>query len=638
MMQLTKLFEPIAIGGMELKNRVVMSAMALGLGNDGKVTDRLKDFYAERARGGVGLIVVGIVSPLYSVSVLPGLLSVYSDELVPGLCGFADLMHACGAKVAMQLSALEILVGDDGTLELVGPSEITIHRNAPKPRPLTVDEIAKIVDAFGEGARRARQAHFDAVELNAHGGGGIIGQFLSARTNKRSDSYGGALENRARFLLECIQSVKRKAGGDYPLLCRLAGADFVEGGNTLEDTKAIARTIEKAGVHAVNVTTGWHEAPVPFVQMSVPWGSWVYLAETVKKMVNIPVIGGTRIPDPRLAEQILAEGRVDLAYIARPLIADPEWLNKARDGRFDEIRPCIACCLCVDGMAEGRSVRCSVNARAGQEAERSITPAEKPKKVLVIGGGPAGMEAARVACLKGHDVILADNRDQLGGQLLVAALPPHKEELGNLTRYLAGEVERLGVRVRLGEEVTVKTVEDVNPDVVVVATGATPIIPDIRGARGKNVAMAIDVLTGRRYVGGNVVVIGGGMTGCETAEFLAEKDRKVTILEMLERIGADIGPATRWVLMGRLRRLGVRMETNTRVEEITDTGVKATRNGSTESIEADSVVLAVGMKANRRLAEELEGKASTIYVIGDSETPGKITEAIERAFLVGCEI
>jgi 2,4-dienoyl-CoA reductase (NADPH2) len=418
----------------------------------------------------------------------------------------------------------------------------------------------------------------------------------------------------------------------------VAGADFVEGGNTLEDTKTVAPIIEKAGVHAINVTTGWEEAPVPFIQMSVPRGSWIYLAESIKKVVNIPVIGGTRIPDPRLAEQILVEGRVDLVYVGRPLIADPEWLNKAREGRFDEIRPCIACCLCADGMTEGRRVQCSVNARAGQEAERSIRSAEQSKKVLVIGGGPASMEAARVACVRGHEVMLADERDQLGGQLLVAALPPHKEELGNLTRYLAGEIGRLGVRVRLGEEVTIKTVEDVNPDVVIVATGAMPIIPDIRGARSKNVATAIDVLTGRRHVGGNVVVIGGGMVGCETAEFLAEQGKKVTILEMLGRIGADIGPATRWVLMGRLRRLGVKMETNTKVEEITDTGVKATRNNGTEFFEADSIILAVGMKANRRLAEELEGKASAIYIIGDSETPGKITEAIERAFLVACEI
>jgi 2,4-dienoyl-CoA reductase-like NADH-dependent reductase (Old Yellow Enzyme family)/thioredoxin reductase len=640
MSQLRKLFEPIKIGQMELKNRIVMPAMVLGLGANGMVTDRFKDFYAERARGGVGLIVIGLVPPLYTGPFPPGIVGIYSDEFILGLREFADLMHKCGAKVAMQISALGVLAKGDGSLELVGPSDVTVDRrpDAPKPRPLTVDEIRRIVEAYGDGARRAREAGFDAVELNAIGGTGLISHFLSAHTNKRPDSYGSNLENRARLLLECVESVKQKAGKDYPLLCRVSGADFMEGGNTLEDTKIVAPMMERAGIHAINVSTGWHEAPVPFIQMSVPRANWIYLAEGVKQVVRIPVIGGTRIPDPRLAEQILAEGRVDMVYIARPLIADPEWPNKAREGRFDEIRPCIACSLCFDGLMEARSIRCSVNARAGREAEYSIEPAKQPKRVFVIGGGPAGMEAARVASLRGHEVILADNRNQLGGQLLVAVLPPHKEELGCLTRYLAGQMEKLGVKVRLGREVTVKTVEKLKPDVVIVATGAAPKMPDSPGVGRKKVATAIDVLTGRREVGERVAIVGGGLVGCETAEFLAEKDKKVTILEMLDRIGADIGRTTRWVTMGRLRSLGVRMERNAKVEEITDKGVRATRNGGSEFFEADSVVLAVGMEPNRELARKLEGKVEALYVIGDSAQPGKITEAIESALRVAREV
>ena len=640
MSQLRKLFEPIKIGEMELKNRIVMPAIVVGLGADGKVTDRFKDFYAERARGGVGLIVIGLTPPLYAGPFLPGFVGVYSDELLPGLREFADLMHECGAKVATQISALGILIRDDGSPELVGPSDVTVDRrpDAPKPRPLTIDEIRRIVEAYGEGARRAREAGFDAVELNAIAGTGLISHFLSAHTNKRTDGYGGDMENRARFLLECAESVKQKVGKDYPLLCRVSGADFMEGGNTLEDTKIIAPMMERAGIHAINVSTGWHEAPVPFIQMAVPRANWIYLAEGVKKAVSIPIIGGTRIPDPRLAEQILVEGRVDMVYIARPLIADPEWPNKAREGRFDEIRPCIACSLCFDGLMEQRGVVCSVNARAGREAAYSIEPAKEPKKVFVVGGGPAGMEAARVAAMRGHEVTLADNREQLGGQLLVAILPPHKEELGNLTRYLAGQMDRLGVNVKLGDEVTGRTVEEAKPDVVIIATGAIPIVPDIPGAKGKNVATAIDVLIGHQEVGENVVIVGGGMVGCETAEFLAEKGKKVTILEMLGRIGADIGRTTRWVTMGRLRSLGVRMERNAKVEEITESGVMVSRDGGTEFFAADNVVLAVGMESNRQLARQLEGKVKALHVIGDSGEPGKVTEAIESALRVAREI
>lgn len=639
MSQLQKLFEPVKIGEMEVKNRIVMPAMVLGLGANGKVTDRFKDFYVERARGGVGLIVIGLAPPLYLGPAMPGVVGVYSDELIPGLREFADLMHECGVKVATQISALGFLP-KDGIPELVGPSDVTVERrpDAPKPRPLTTDEIKWIVAAYGEGARRAQEAGFDAVELNVIAGTGLISHFLSAHTNKRTDGYGGDIENRARFLLECTESVKQKVGKDYPLLCRVSGADFMEGSNTLEDTKIVAPMMQRAGIHAINVSTGWHESPVPFIQMSVPRANWIYLAEGVKKVVSIPVIGGTRIPDPRLAEQILAEGRVDLVYIARPLIADPEWPNKAREGRFDEIRPCIACSLCFDGLQDAGGIRCSVNARAGREAEYSIEPTKEPKTVFIVGGGPAGMEAARVAAMRGHEVTLADNREQLGGQLLVAILPPHKEELGNLTRYLAGQMDKLGVNVKLGEEVTVRTVEQAKPDVVIMATGAMPIVPDIPGAKGKNVATAIDVLTGRREVGESVVIVGGGMVGCETAEFLAEKGRKVTILEMLERIGADIERSYRWVIMGRLRSLGIRMERNAKVEEITESRVRVSRDGGTEFFEADSVVLAVGMEPNRQLARQLEGKVEALHVIGDSAEPGKVTEAIESGLRLAREI
>lgn len=636
MRQIKKLFEPITIGKLELRNRLVMPAMAIGLGANGMVTDRFKYFYSERARGGVGLIVIGLATTMDPGPFFPRGIGIYKDEFIPGLREFVDLIHTCGAKVAIQISALGILPKENGTFELVGPSDVTVerHANAPKPRPLTISEISQVVRSYEDAARRAVEAGFDAVEINAIAGTSLISHFLSGHTNKRTDSYGGNIERRAKLLLECIECVKKSVGNDYPLLCRVSGADFMDGGNTLEDTKIVAPLMEKAGIHAINVSTGWHESPIPFIQMSVPQANWIYLAEEVKKVVSIPIIGGTRISDPHLAEQILVHGKVDLIYLARALIADPEWPNKAREGRIEDIRRCIACCTCFDKAIEQNGITCAINARAGREAEYNIVPTKQPKKVFVIGGGPAGMEAARVAAIRGHHVTLADCKEQLGGQLLVAKIPPHKEELDNLIKYLSRQMEKLGVNVRLGEEVNEKVVTDAKPDIVIIATGAMPIIPDIPGVNRKNVFLATDVLKGQRDVGQNVLIVGGGMVGCETAEFLAVRGRKVTILEMLGRIGVDIERANRWVILGRLRSLGVRMETNAKVEEITESGVKVIRDGRAEFFDGESVVLAVGMEPNQKLFRELEGKAAELHTIGDSAKPGKIAQAIESGFRV----
>jgi len=634
------LFEPITLGTMEVKNRIVMPAMELGLATEDMVTERFKAFYAERARGGVGLIVVGLAPTLYTGMFPPGGIGIYKDDFIPGFRDFVGLIHHCGAKVAVQISALQLLEKDDGSVELVGPSNISVekHANAQKPRPLTVDEIKRIIASYGEGARRAKEAGFDAVEVNAIAGTGLCSYFLSAHTNNRTDEYGGNIIKRARFLLEAVESVKHRVGSDYPLLCRLSGADFMQGGNTLEDIQAVAPLLESAGVHALNVSTGWHESPVPFIQMSIPRGKWIYLAEGIKSVVTIPVIGGTRINDPILAEQILTDERVDMVYTARALIADPEWPNKAKAGRLDEIRPCTACCTCFDTVIEMRPVACSVNARAGKESEYKIEPAKKSKKVFVIGGGPSGMEAARIAALRGHHVTLADKSTELGGQLLMAILPPHKEELKGLMSYLADQMKKTGVKTELGRKVDMETIITLRPDVVVVATGAIPLIPDIPGVNRNNVVMALDVLTDKKEVGSNVLVVGGGLVGCEVAEFLVGKGKKVTILEMLGRIGSDIERTNRWVVLGRLKKLGIGMEVNTMVEEVTDNGVKAKRNGNIEFFEGDTVVLAVGMQSDRKLAQELEGKVAQLHVIGDSAKPGKIAQAIESAFTVALEI
>jgi NADPH-dependent 2,4-dienoyl-CoA reductase/sulfur reductase-like enzyme len=324
--------------------------------------------------------------------------------------------------------------------------------------------------------------------------------------------------------------------------------------------------------------------------------------------------------------------------MARALIADPELPNKANEGRLEDIRRCIACCHCLDQIMEDKPLACAVNARCGREAEYTIGTAARARKVFVIGGGPAGMEAARVAALRGHRVTLWEKGNQLGGQLRLAAVPPGKDEINSLTAYLSGQVSKLGVKVNLGQEATAQAIERGKPDAVIVASGATPIIPDIPGVRGANVVTALEVLGGTRQVGERVVVIGGGMVGCETAELLAQQGKKVTVLEMLGRIGSDIGRTTRWVVLQRLGKAGVRTETKAKVEEITDKGVRAKRDGSSEFFEADSVVLAVGFQASQALAKGLEGKVAELHMIGDCTEPRRIAQAIESGLRVAREL
>jgi len=412
----------------------------------------------------------------------------------------------------------------------------------------------------------------------------------------------------------------------------------MEGGHTLEDSIKLAPILERAGVHCLSMQAGWHECPRPLVHMSVPRGAFVYIAEEVKKVVSIPVVAAYRINDPILAERIIVEGRADLIGMGRALIADPELPNKAREGKLDEIRPCIACGHCLDVVMLGAPLACAVNPQVGKEAEYTSVPAKKPKKVFVIGGGPAGMEAAAGAAERGHQVTLFEKRDRLGGNLLLAAVPSYKWELSNLTNYLETWLKKSGAQIRLNQEVSEKTVTEEKPEVVIVATGATPLIPDIPGVNGGNVVTALQVLGGEREVGERVVIVGGGMIGCETAEYLADKGKRVIILEMLERIGADIGMTTRWVIMQRLRSARIAMETTAKVEEITDKGVVVSRDGLAEFFAADSVVLAVGLVPQNELARRLEGRVTECHCIGDCTEAQRIVQAIEAGFRIAREI
>lgn len=644
MVRLTKLFESINVGQVELKNRIVCLAMGTGLTKASEVIG----YYLERAKGGASIVFV----PLFPVD--PGLdmgmPGVWDDGFIPVLREMAKSLKAYGALAGAQLFVMnELYTKEKGApTEMVGPSSIA-KPLWPPPRPLTVDEIESVVERYSEGARRVREAGFDVVEFH-FGIGYLVCMFMSPYFNNRTDDYGGSFEKRMKLPLDIIASAKKKAGEDYTYSCRFSADEFIEGGHTLEDGIRVAQILEKAGIHLLNVQCGWHESPVAMIQMSVPRGAWVYITERIKKVVKTPVVTAYRVNDPVLAEEILVSGKADLIGMARALIADPELPNKAKAGRFEDIRPCTACCYCLDQVhgeihdassSLNRPVACAVNAQAGHETkeEYTIEAAKKRKRVAVVGGGPAGMEAARVAALRGHKVTLYEKDNKLGGLLNIATIPPYKEELGNLLGYLTRQVKRHGVKVRLGEEFTEATLKRDKPEVVVLATGRTAPAPDIPGIEKDSVVSFTDALTGAKEIGYRVLIVGGGKIGSEVAEFLSRKGKQVTVFEKLPKAIRDIGPTTRYSVMMRLKASSIKMETNARVVRIAENGVEVERNGAREFFKGDTVVLAAGSKPNDKLAKQLEGKTSVpLYRAGDCLEPRWVAEAIDAGFRIGASL
>jgi len=464
------LFKPIEIRKMGLKNRIVMPSIGCFF-----VGEQLKNFYIERADGNVGLIVIG---PTAIDEDNPSYINVYNDEFIPELRDLAESIKAHGSRVGLQLwhpGRYSSFPGDHVVSASDIPAPIFTRQ---RPRALTIPEIENLEDEFADGALRTKKAGFDCVEFTA-ATGYLISQFLSSATNKRTDKYGGSLENRARFLLNIIDKTRDKVGEDFPILCRISGNEYVEGGNTLEDQKSIAIMLEKAGVDALNVNVGWHESPIDQMSMMVPRGGFIYLAAKIKEVVNIPVIASHRINDPVLANDIIKEGKADMVAMARPLIADPELPKKAKEGRFNEIRTCIACNSCFDMVFEGLPITCLVNPAVGRESEFKITPVDTPKKVIIVGGGPGGMEAARVTHLRGHNVSLYEKDRRLGGQINLITACPDMEEFANVPRYYNNQLKDVDIVYNV--DIKPDFLIDQKPDAIIVATGASPIIPNVPG-------------------------------------------------------------------------------------------------------------------------------------------------------------
>ncbi|MFC1930020.1 FAD-dependent oxidoreductase [Chloroflexota bacterium] len=655
-MHFPKLFEPGKIGTMGIKNRVVMAAHGpVERAYTGYVPEREVSYYAERAKGGTGLLItvnICVDNPIGRVS--PGMICIDDNKYLTGLAEMVEAVHLWGGKIACQLlhAGRETSLAATEGKQPVSASATTFIRPgwATTARELSPAEINEVQDKFAEGALRAKIAGFDAVELHGAFGHCLIAQFLSPYTNKRIDLYGGSLENRMRFTLELIERTREKVGDDYPLILRLCADEFVPGGITMEETKIVVKKMEEAGVDALNVAAGHtdslHRCIPPMG--TTPEGCFVDFAEEIKKIVSIPIISGGRVKTPEAAEKILAEGKTDFIFLARALIADPEWSNKARLGKVDEIRTCISCnwgCLGAAAVFLGRNMKCDINAAVGKEKEYKLTLADKPKKVLVVGGGPAGMEAARVASLRGHKVTLIEGEKQLGGQLLLASVTPYKTEIGYLTKYLVTQMDKLGVNLILRKEGNLLSIKNLGPDVVVIATGAKFRMPEISGVQKENVYSAWEVLSGKATVKGKkVVVVGGGIVGCEVTEHLALKGKEMTLVMRYSQIGITrrgmtLESLTRYYLLERFTNYGVKTLTERNLEEISDKGlVIRDKKGNREVIDADSVVLALGAAPNNMLTKALEDSGIEFYTIGDAVTPRRISDAIAEGSFIARQI
>ena len=640
MHELNHLFSPLQIGSMHLKNRIVLLPMAL-YANDGMPSDRQLKYLQERARGGVGVICIPL-SPIPGSWEFTGSMTceIAEDRFIKPLRELTARIHDCGVPIVGQLISLIFWKRDlRSPLEIVGPSEVALRPRAHMPRAMTAEEIRLFTSQYAEAAGRAREANFDAIEIMG-GIGGTISRFMSPAANQRQDAYGGTFENRMRLPLEMMQGSREKAGNDYTVLWRYSGHEFVPGGFDEDEGCRIGCALESYGAGWLNLQVGWHDSTVPLVTKEIPQGHFVYIAEKIKKSVGIPVVTGYRITDPEMADRIIAEKKADLIGMARALISDPELPNKAAAGRLHQINRCICCCRCLDqGLAQHIPVElCSVNARMGDDIMTDITPAAIAKSVLVVGGGPAGMEAARVAALRGHKVRLWEKSDRLGGLLHYARVPSDKWEIGYLLDYLTGQLKDLGVEVILNKEADGESIIAEGADVVILATGSIPCSLSMQGTSGVEIMTALDMLGGRKSAGEKVVVIGGGTIGCEISSMLVTEGKKVTILEMLEKAGRDIGPTERFIIMSSLKQQGVAIETATRAMEITGAGVVAEKNGNTRIFEADTVIVATGMQPDNGLSLRLAGTGLEFYAIGDCVEPKRIGEAIKSAYRTALKI
>ena len=608
------------IGNLTLKNRIVMAPMGIDyVDEDFGFSERSIDYYVARAEGGTGLIMTGATLVTSEFQKPNSMFLLDNEDKIDRIKKLADKIHSFGSKLCIQLSL------GAGNIGYVG-------KNNP---PFSIKEIHKQVEAFGRAAALAKRAGVDAIEVHGYGGY-LIDQFQTELWNSREDEYGGSFEGRMRISLEIIEAVKKSCGEDYPIIYKFSPTHLIRGGRELEEGIKMAKFLENLGVSALHVDIGCHacwQNAIPTIYQE-PALHEKYI-QAVKKEVSIPVIGHGKMGYPEVAERIVSKGIADFVALGHYLLADPEWVNKVKENRSEDIVPCIGCNECMFSILSGEPVSCGVNPRCGREGEK-LSEAEVKKSVLVVGGGPGGLEAAIVSAKRGHKVTLWEKGEKLGGNLIPASVPKFKDDLKRLIRYYEIQMDKLGVNVVTEKNSTYNEILEENPDVVILGTGSTPLVPRLPGINGSNVHAAIDVLSNNTNLGENVIIAGGGFVGCETAVHLAEQGKKVTIIEMKERILAEPMPFNNLLaLSSMVVENEINILASTKLVEIKDNEVIVEKvDGATESVACDSVIIALGFRSQENIKAELEGKVKDIRVIGDALAPRKVKHAVNEGFEV----
>ena len=626
------LFEPIQIGKTTVKNRIFMPPLSTNLADKGYVTDALVEHYSNRARGGVGLIVTEVTTVEPTYTYLPGDMSIYDDSYIPGWKKLVDAVHKYDTKILSQLFHPAYMAFPvPGTPQLIAPSNVGPYYAKSAPRAVTVEELHVLVRQFGEAALRFKKAGGDGVEIQCAHAHGLLGGFLTPLYNKRTDEYGGDINRRLRLTLEVIREVRKQCGDDFIIDVRISGDEYSEGGLTLNDMIYVSKQLEKEGVDFLHVSGGntikrGSSMPAPGTSPA----PHAHASEEIRKHVHIPVATVARINEPWVAEELIADGKADICMIGRANLCDSEFANKAREGRTDDIRPCIGCGRCLTGIMFGKPIACTVNPSV---ETNDIDEADVKKKVLVIGGGPAGMEAAYVAKKRGHEVVLCEKENELGGLLRLAAVPISKQELCKVIKFMARRLDNEGIDVRTGCEVTPQMLADEFKDYeIICSTGAKP--KEIEAFKQfKQTMTADDILSGRKFPGRKIVILGGGSVGCETADYLAPlvndlfpANRDVTVIEMTGSLMTGDGGAAKSRLTQRLMSKGVKLLLNAQVKKVDESTITYEQDGEEHTIkDADTLVFAVGYTPTKVEYENA-------HYIGDCGKVGNLKDAISGAY------
>ncbi|MFD3959434.1 MULTISPECIES: NADPH-dependent 2,4-dienoyl-CoA reductase [Streptomyces] len=661
------LLSPLDLGFTTLPNRVLMGSMHIGLEEAERGFERMAAFYAERARGGVGLIVTGGIAPSERACSFPGGAKMTTEAEAEQHREITSAVHAAGGRIAMQILHFGRYAHHP---DLVAPSALKAPISGFTPNALTDEQVEETIEEFVRAAELARHAGYDGVEIMGSEGY-LINEFIVSATNHRTDRWGGSYENRIRFPVEIVRRVRERVGHDFILIYRLSMLDLVPGGSTLEEVVTLAKEIEAAGATIINTGIGWHEARIPTIATSVPRAAFTWVTERVRGAVSVPLVTSNRINTPQVAEDVLASGRADMVSMARPFLADPEFVAKAAAGRADAINTCIGCNqACLDHIFSLQITSCLVNPRACHETELVLSPTRTRKRVAVVGAGPAGLACSVTAAERGHAVTLFDTADEIGGQLNVARRVPGKEEFDETLRYFRTRLAELDVEVRLSTRADAGTLDGF--DEVVLATGVEPRTPAIPGTDHPSVLSYLDVLRDGAPVGDRVAIVGAGGIGFDVAEFLTdggdaasldaetffrqwgvdtayadrgglrapERPKVPRTVHLVQRkttkVGAGLGKTTGWIHRTELRHRGVEMIAGASYDLIDDEGLHLTVDGERRVLPVDTVVLCAGQEPRRELYEELRAAGGPVHLIGGADVAAELDA--KRAIRQGTEL